>query len=92
MGIFKADGLGTGKTVTIAAQTDDEGANPRLLDSIFQREEQTPIEIALKGVPASGSANVAVIDADGFKETQIDYSDGVLKLDSKDSGVYLVRF
>ena len=83
------DGNGS---VALLGGVDDEGANPRLLVSIFQREEQTPIEIALKGVPASGSVKVAVIDVDGFKETQIDYSDGVLKLDSKDSGVYLVRF
>ena len=71
---------------------DADGGSKRLLVSFFQREETEPLEIALKGVPESGSVSVAVIGKDGFQEKQLDYADGTLKLDSADSGVYLVRF
>ena len=81
-----------GGSVALLGGTDADGANKRLLVSVFRREETAPLEIALTGVPEKGSVGVAVIGKDGFQETQLDYADGVLKLDSADSGVYLVRF
>ena len=63
-----------------------------MLVSVFKREETDPIKIALKGVPEKGTVDVARIAPDGFNETRLDYAEGVLMLDSVDSGVYLVRF
>ena len=79
-------------SVALLAGVAEDGNGKRLLVSIYQREEKEPIEIALAGVPESGTVKAAVIDAEGFRETEIQYANGVLKLDSKDSGVYLVRF
>ncbi|MBQ9875395.1 MAG: hypothetical protein IJM30_13150 [Thermoguttaceae bacterium] len=83
------DGNGS---VALLGGVDANGDSKRLLVSIFQREETTPVVVALKGVPESGKVKVARIDADGFAETEIEYANGKLSLDPKDSGVYLVRF
>ena len=61
--------------------------------SIFQRDETNPIEIKLAGVPESGEVSVDIVDFDhSFLETKIQYQNSVLRLDSKDSGVYFIRF
>ena len=83
------DGNGS---VALLGGVDADGGSKRLLVSIFKREETDPIKIALKGVPEKGSVEVARIAPDGFNETRLDYAEGVLMLDSVDSGVYLVRF
>lgn len=83
------DGNGS---VALLGGVDENGQNPRLLVSVFQREEKTPIEIALKGAPAEGKVKAAKIGPDGFSEIELEYAQGVLTLDADDSCVYLLRF
>lgn len=69
-------------------------AEKRLLVSIFKNDAiDAPLEIALAGVPSSGSVDVLQIDCQNAAlERQIDYSNGVLQLDAPRSGVYLIRW
>ena len=79
--------------VALLAGIDESGKTKRLLVSIFQRDETNPIEIKLAGVPESGEVSVDIVDFDhSFLETKIQYQNSVLRLDSKDSGVYFIRF
>lgn len=81
-----------GGSVALLAGVDKEGANPRLLVSVFKRDETTPIQIALNGTPESGKVKVAKIGSKGFEETELEYANNVLTLEAEDSGVFLVRF
>ncbi|MBR2005357.1 MAG: hypothetical protein IJ991_14405, partial [Thermoguttaceae bacterium] len=69
-------------------------AEKRLLVSFFKNDAtDAPIEIALSGVEASGSVSVLQIDYENAAlERDVEYSDGVLKLDAPRSGVYLIRW
>ena len=82
-----------GAHVSLLGSVDEMGAAKRLLVSYYKQNNPAPINIALRGVPAEGEAEVVQIDYDSdYKTTKVKYSNGILTLNPQKSSVFLVRF